>query len=194
MAQQKNNQPAEPEVAAFQAEEDRELAAADAEYRASLNVSPEALATAGNTDPAMTAILGQMTKVLTSLAGKSDVGPTPQIPFAQAKFKTPWNPTGKKYRVGLTRETYMNGHQLREGRLSEEEITLLNQLKAGKYYNKQWTVIETDEGDGKHTVEIIIPNRTQEQRMALTIAHGGRGLVGICEKILAEQNAIQSAG
>lgn len=193
MAQQKN-QPAKPEVAAFQAEEDRELAAADAEYRASLDVNPEALASASPTDSATTAILGQMTKVLTSLVGKSEAGPTPQIPFAQAKFKTPWNPTGKKYRVGLTRETYMNGHQLREGRLSEEEITLLNQLKAGKYYNKQWTVIETDEGDGKHTVEIIIPNRTQEQRMALTIAHGGRGLVGICEKILAEQNAIQPAG
>lgn len=189
MAQQKNK-PAEPEVAAFQAEEDKELAAAEAEYRASID--PTAALSGAGTDP-NTAVLAQMTQVLSRLAGKAEAGPTPQIPFSKAKFCTPWNPTGKKYRVGLTRDTWMNGHQLREGRLSEEEITLLNQLKPGKYHNKQWTVIETDEGDGKHSIEIIIPNKTQEQRMALTIAHGGRGLVGICEKIIAEQNAIQLA-
>src|SRR5690606_40190637 len=77
VAQQKN-QPAKPEVAAFQAEEDRELAAADAEYRASLDVSPEALATASPTDWATTALLGQTTKALTSLVGTPGAGPTPQ--------------------------------------------------------------------------------------------------------------------
>lgn len=176
------------EAAEAQAEYDRQqeqfkqLEAAKAEARR----NPDALTLSDQVNL-------RMIDILEKLSNRNEAGPTPQIPFASAKFCTPWNPTGKPYRDTLKRKTFVNDFQIRELTHSEEEIRLLNLVKPGRYNKRKWLVREEDSGEAGHSLHIYFPNRTQAQRIELTAEHKGRGLVGLLERILAEQNAIVSA-
>lgn len=132
--------------------------------------------------------------VLGKLAERQDEGPIKQIPIAKAKYRTPWNPTGAKRKFKLKRATFLNGFRLRENRLHDETIQLLNQLKAGKYQNRKWVVVEADgdqDNEGMNsTVSIWIPNKTVGDRLKLAELGGQRGLPALLELIIAEQSKI----
>jgi len=120
--------------------------------------------------------------------------PTPQIPMAKAKHVTPWNPTGKHdwQRPRLRCRVFMNDRPLTEGRLNEEEIKLINQLKPGRYNNRKWTVVEHDNG-GEANLYFYIPNKTSEERAEYQKLGGMRGLAALLELIVAEQKTIKIA-
>lgn len=141
-------------------------------------------------------ILENQNKLIEKLTKQNEeresTGPIPQVPLARAKFETPWNPTGARYRVEFKRPTYINGHRLREIMHSEEEITLLNQLKAGRYGpGKRWVVLETD-GDvndgGATKLNIYWPNKTLQQRMDLK--NYARNLTEMLQQMISEQKSV----
>lgn len=169
--------------------------AAEAAERDALKKAAETVAVpaAATQDPLMMALLttlanqGQAIQKLLE-RNEQHTGPTPQVPFAKFKQKTPWNPTGAKYKP-LTRPTFLNGHRLKEKTLSQEEIDLLNQVKPGIYNGRKWTVIEQSTNEnGAGAIKIYFPNKTPEQRMALM--EDGRTLVELLQKLLREQNAV----
>jgi hypothetical protein len=83
----------------------------------------------------------------------------------------------------LERAVYMGGIQLRETDLSDEEVVLLNKLPAGRYNSDKWTVFERNTG-GTRSIDIMIPNATQEDRVQLAIE--APSLVALVKKMLAE--------
>lgn len=132
-------------------------------------------------------LLAQQSDAMTKIANASENGPLRQVPISKAKIKTPWNPEGKKNRPELRRPTYLTGARLREILLSEDEINLLNQVKPGKYHGKRWLVTERDGDKEGSAVDIYLPNKTQEDRLALK--GDARDLKHVLEQIIAEQNA-----
>lgn len=125
-------------------------------------------------------------KVLERLADRIEYGPTPQIRAARAKIKTPWNPTGAVRRIKLNRPVYFNGHRLREITLSDGEITGLNKLKAGRYHNRKWLVVEADlDGKNESSIQVFVPNKTEADRLETKSA--ARNLQEILDLIIAEQ-------
>jgi hypothetical protein len=90
-----------------------------------------------------------------------------QISLAAYRAKTPFNPTGDRTRPKLTRRTFQNGARLREHFLTNEEIDLLNKIKAGEYGSTvRVRVIETNDDGANPTVEIQYRNKTTDDRMA----------------------------
>jgi hypothetical protein len=133
-----------------------------------------------------------LAKVLERLADRADYGPTPQVRTGRAKIKTPWNPTGALDRPSLSRSTFLNGHRLRETTLSDGEIAGLNQLKAGRYHNRKWLVVEADvDGRDESSVQVFIPNKTEADRLETKSV--ARNLQEILDLILAEQKTAKSA-
>ncbi len=131
-------------------------------------------------------------EILGRLSERQDEGPIKQVPVARALYRTPWNPTGKKNRPKLKRATYLNGFRLREMRLTEENIALLNKVKAGKYQDRKWVVVESDgdSEDGGASVNIWIPNKTVQDRLKLANKSAGRGLAALLELIVEEQSKV----
>jgi hypothetical protein len=190
-----------PKELSFLEQERLEAEQYEAEQAAAKAVTEPAALPAG-TDPAVLALLQsqaqtnqRLTAALEAIAGRAETGPTPQIPFAQAKFQTPWNPTGEPYKVELSRPTWINGHRLRELLLSQEEIVKLNKLRAGKYHDRKWIVVESDgdSGESSSMVSLFFPNKTPEQKIDLARTLGGRGLVALLDMILEEADRITLA-
>lgn len=142
------------------------------------------------TTPAATSDDVTMKELLKKLVDVQLAQPIPQKSMAQAIYRTPFNPTGKKRRPKLSRKTLMNGHPLSEAFLTDREILLLNQLKAGKYQNRRWTVTELD-GEGTSTVQLFIPNKTQADRIEM--AQKGKTLADLLDLIIAEQKSVKAA-
>ena len=128
---------------------------------------------------------------LEKIAGRQETGPIPQLSVSQATFKTPWNPTGKKDRLRLERKVRINGHPVKDSMLSEEEIEKLNSLKAGKYNSRKWIVWELDDDQGNATLNVNFPNKSPDQKYEIMQAEAGRGLAGLLDIILTEQNAVR---
>lgn len=180
----------------------RLMAEAQAEYDRAAAVQAAASGAVASTptgDPkfdqlmnALVAIAGQNATAMASIAARTEQGPTPQQPFGQAKFQTPWNPEGKKY-TPLRRPTRFNGHRIREDTSTQEEIDLLNVLKPGKYHNGEWVVVEENGGTEGASINIWISNKTMQQRMATTVAAEGKGLAGILRKMVDEGQRITLA-
>lgn len=171
---------------------EEEIAREEAEA-AEAEAAREAATVAVSADP-QAKINAGLLKVLERLADRADAhtGPTPQIPYAKYKHKTPWNPTGEKYRRPLSRPTFLNGHRLHEKQLSQEDIDLLNKVRPGVYNGRKWTVIEQSLNEnGQGAIKIYIPNRTPEQRMAMMAE--GRTLTELLTKIINEQGAVKAA-
>lgn len=136
-------------------------------------------------------LLLKQSEALDKIANRSEAGPTPQIPFAQAKWQTPWNPTGERYARLLKRTVRLNGHRLSEITMSQPEIDALNDLKPGRYNDRKWTVIEEDGGADGSAINIYLPNHRPEQRMENTIMAKGQGLMGVLGIMLSEQRAVR---
>ncbi len=107
-----------------------------------------------------------------------------KVPLHKFKARTPWNPEGKKDRIRLKRVTYQNGNQVDDKRLSEEEISLFNQLRPGRYGpNRKYVVIVRP---SDRAVELRYSNKTFEDRLAVQADAKGRGLAGTLDMIVAE--------
>lgn len=87
-----------------------------------------------------------------------------QVGVGEWKPKGPFNPHGKKRE--LKGEFWMNGIQLRERTLSDEEIALLHEITPGRYIDKLVTVIQTKRPDGAVT-QVNWPERSIEQRFEM---------------------------
>lgn len=132
----------------------------------------------------------RLARAIEMLAEKQDAGPVKQIPLPKAKIRTPWNPTGKKARdrAKFERQSYMNGHRLREGMHHEREIELFNQIRHGRYLNGKVTVLEISGGaEGSDRVDLYVKNKTIQDR--LEMASFAPSLEILLTNILAEQSA-----
>ena len=145
-------------------------------------MSPAVKEVENSTDPVLLEIL----KHLTESTGRK------QIPTHLARLPTPWNPDGKldAQRPRFSRNSFLNGHRLRERLNTDAEITKFNQLKPGHYNGGKWVVIGTV-GDQEPSISLTIPNRTVEDRLNLREAAGRRGLEGILDLILEEQAQVK---
>jgi hypothetical protein len=109
-----------------------------------------------------------------------------KISVAEASKATPWNPSGKPRTVKLKPPAvYQNGARLNPVMLSDEEVTLLNQLKPGVFNHKKWVVRKRRD----KSLDIQYPNKTIEARMELKGEAGN--LSGMLRKILTEYEAQQ---
>lgn len=107
-----------------------------------------------------------------------------KIPVHLAKARTPWNPSGERRTVKLKpTAVYQNGARLNPVMLSDEEITLLNQVKPGRYNKNKWEVVRRRD----KSIDIRFANKSIEQRMEMK----GEAvtLTGMLQKILIEQEA-----
>lgn len=69
-----------------------------------------------------------------------------QIPYNEILPVSPWNPTGKRDRVKLTRPTYLHGIIVNPLTHTEEEITLWNKIKPGRYIDRKVEVRMQQDG------------------------------------------------
>lgn len=71
---------------------------------------------------------------------------TKQLSLLEITPTTPWNPEGKRNRVPLTRPAYQHGQLINPLNMTEEEISLVNQIKPGRYYDRKIEVYRTVDG------------------------------------------------
>lgn len=120
----------------------------------------QVVAVARNTDND-TPTQGQLAK---AIQGLIDSAPVKRVPFAKFKTHSPFNPTGNKKRK-LSRRCYQNGFPMDIRKLHDEEISLLNQLRPGRFIKGLVTVREILNG-GNTDLHIYYANQTIDQRMA----------------------------
>ncbi len=135
-----------------------------------------------------TSLEERLTRAIELMAAKQDQGPIQQVPLPKADLHTPWYHGKRQGRPKLTRNTFMNGNMLREILLSNEEIGLFNQVKAGRYCNGQVTVTEKFSSEGRDEVEIVVANKTRSDQIAL--AQLAPTATVLLNNILREQNAL----
>jgi hypothetical protein len=105
-----------------------------------------------------------------------------QVPIGKAKIRTPWNPSGNPRKVKLKfKQLYQNGSRVNPDMMSEEEISLVNQLKPGRYNKRKWEVVKRRD----KSIDIRVPNKTLQQRM--TLKGEAKDFAAIVQKILLEQ-------
>lgn len=68
-----------------------------------------------------------------------------QLGYNEIAPTSPWNPEGKRQRLGFSRPTFLHGIALNSLTHTEEEIALFNQLKPGRYIDRQ---VEVQLGSG----------------------------------------------
>lgn len=88
-----------------------------------------------------------------------------RVLLANHKPTSSFNPLGKRKRV-LKRKMYQNGFPLNVNILTDEEISLLNQIKPGRYIKGLVSVFQTYKGSDT-LVNIVYVNKTVDQRFAL---------------------------
>jgi len=107
--------------------------------------------------------------------------PEKKTPFNR-KRGGPWESKDGKPKPKLRRVMYQHGILMEENNLSSEEIELLNKIKAGSYCGGQVKVIKRRD----RSLDVDYAIRTSSQRLKLLSLMGGRGLVGLLERILSE--------
>lgn len=68
-----------------------------------------------------------------------------QLTYNEILPTSPWNPEGKRVRLGFSRPTYLHGIALNSLTHTEDEIALFNQLKPGRYLDR---MVEVQLGSG----------------------------------------------
>ena len=80
--------------------------------------------------------------------------------------KSVFNPTGKPRPEYLKYESvYQNNIKINPDFLTNEEISLFNKIKPGRYNDRKWEVVVRDEGE--KTLELRYSNKSQEDRFDL---------------------------
>lgn len=113
-----------------------------------------------------------------------ETAPIQQVHISRYVAKTPFNPTGSKTRPKLRGLFLQNGGRMVEDRLTNDEITLLNKIRPGRYLDRRVEVIERTE-NGETSVEIRYSNASMEQRLELK--NRARNLKEMLQGILDEQ-------
>ena len=88
-----------------------------------------------------------------------------KVPYANFKRRSSFNPDGRKNRK-LIRRCYQNGYPMNVVVLHNEEIEILNRLKAGRYLNGIVTVRVEEKGVDS-TLNIIYKNKSADDKMEL---------------------------
>lgn len=100
--------------------------------------------------------------------------------------KSVYNPTGKPRPEYLKYESaFQNGIKINPEFLTNEEISLFNRIKPGRYNDRKWEVVSRDEGE--KTIELRYPNKSQEERFDLI--QKAPSLVAMLNLILSEQES-----
>lgn len=112
--------------------------------------------------------------------------PLQQVPFARFKTRSSFNPSGK--RRLMKRICYQNGYRCNVKTLFDEEISLIERLKPGRYIQNLVTVTLERSGDSdEDKVHIHYSNRTPDQRM--TFKNHVRSFVSLLRKCVNEAEA-----
>jgi len=96
-----------------------------------------------------------------------------------------------KRKVKLRAPFYQNGVMVRLDQLTDEQVTLINQLKPGRFNNRKWEIVKRRD----RSIDFRYPNKTVEQRMQNNMV--ARDLTGMLQLILTEaetQKARRKAG
>ena len=102
---------------------------------------------------------------------------------ATRKKLTPWTPTDGSPKLKMKRKFYHHGIPLGEN-VSNEEITLLNQVKPGHYCEGYVRVtLRKDRG-----IDIDHPVRTASQRLKLVNQYGIRSFSELLQRCIDEKN------
>lgn len=104
-----------------------------------------------------------------------------KVPYGKQVDRSAFNPTGKKR--SLSRPMFVNGFQLYERTLSDEEIGLLEKVKSGQYINKLVEVKEIEHG-GVMQLHIFKRDGTINDRMVLA-GHAPTFAI-LLQKLIAE--------
>ena len=92
--------------------------------------------------------------------------------FATRKPKTPWTSKDGSPKVALKRKAYQHGMAVDDEKLSNDEITLFNKLRPGRFLDGIVTVTRRrDRG-----IDISYPVKTAAQRLKLVNLFGIRNL------------------
>ena len=101
---------------------------------------------------------------------------------ATYKRNTPWTPKNGEPQLKLKRKTYHHSIPV-IGKLTNQEITLFNQIRPGVYMDGKVKVIRRkDRG-----IDLDYSVRTAAQRLQLINKYGTRNLADLLEKIVEEQ-------
>ena len=101
--------------------------------------------------------------------------------------KSCFNPSGKPRPEYLKYESvYQNDRKINGDFLTNDEISLLNKIKPGRYNDRKWEVIVRDEGQEK-TLEMRYSNKSQDDKIDL--AQKAPSLTAMLNLIIAEQEA-----
>jgi hypothetical protein len=119
----------------------------------------------GGSSPEMRAMAAVVERMGTAIEKLTANAPTKKIQFHELAPKTAFNPQGKRTRR-LDRRVYQNGVRLQEHILTDGELALLPNVRAGKYIGGLVTIRLVDTPDGED-LYIDYANKAVEQRMAL---------------------------
>lgn len=108
--------------------------------------------------------IGELAQAIKSAV--EETAPIKQIHISRYVAKTPFNPTGSKKRPKLNCTFLQNGGRVHPGRLHNEEIELINQLKPGRYFDRKIEVVERIE-NGEREIDLRYSNGSIEQRMEM---------------------------
>lgn len=110
-----------------------------------------------------------------------------QLTYAEMIPTSPWNPEGKKVRLGFSRPTSMHGIPLNSLQHTEEEIALFNQLKPGRYVERK---VEVQLGSGG---EINIQWAGSKVDARIMMYTRFPTIVKLLETVIAERKAKEEA-
>lgn len=108
--------------------------------------------------------------------------PVEKKTFATRKPKTPWTPPDGVPKVKLKRAAFQHGMEVDEEKLSNEEITLYNKLRPGRFLNG-YVFVKRRRDKG---IDIDYPIKTAAQRLKLVNQFGIRNLSELLQRCISE--------
>lgn len=108
--------------------------------------------------------------------------PVEKKTFATRKPRTPWTPKDGSPKLTLKRAAHQHGMEVDPEKLSNEEITLFNKLRPGRFMDGLVTVTRRrDKG-----IDISYPVKTAAQRLKLVNLFGIRNLAELLSYCINE--------
>ena len=118
----------------------------------------------------------------------NQTGPIKQVPLPRYRGASNKNAAGlpEYLRPKMARDYSQNGNQISRWMVSDADVALLNQLKAGRYVNRKVEVVVFPaEGGGIAQVDIRYSNASLDQRLELK--NDFRTFTELLQRIVEEQ-------
>jgi hypothetical protein len=80
---------------------------------------------------------------------------------------------------------FLNGVMVLPHEITDDDRTLINQIKPGRYNHRKWEVIKRSDS----SLDIRVPMRTVDQRFTFKNETKGEGFVGMLKAIVLESEA-----